>query len=245
MSFCAAGFVSRSTAWCLLLSVTLSGCNVVQTTPNAALPVDAAENGPAAKPPPVTPSPGVAPGPAAPNRAPAISGTPLTSVNVDMPYNFKPLATDASGLPLTFSIRNLPDWASFDTKSGALTGTPTAGNVAEYPGIGISVSDGEQEASLPPFTLEVTQAANGSATINWTAPTRNTDGSPLTILAGSHLYCGTSADDLTRSIQIANPGLTTYVLGNLSPATWFFGVKAYSSSGTESTFSNVASKTVR
>jgi hypothetical protein len=45
-------------------------------------------------------------------------------------------------------------------------------------------------------------------------------------------------------VTLANPSLTSYVVSNLSPATWYFGVTAYASDGTESTLSNVGSKTV-
>jgi hypothetical protein len=35
------------------------------------------------------------------------------------------------------------------------------------------------------------------------------------------------------------------MISNLSTATWYFGVTAYTSSGAESTISNIASKTVQ
>jgi len=90
----------------------------------------------------------------------------------------------------------------------------------------------------------VTQVANGSATVSWSAPTQNTDGSALTNLAGFHIYYGTSATNLSQSVQIANPGLTIYALGNLAPATWYFAVNAYTAAGAESALSNIASKTI-
>jgi hypothetical protein len=43
---------------------------------------------------------------------------------------------------------------------------------------------------------------------------------------------------------INNAGVTTYVVENLAPATWFFAVTAVTSSGAESTHSNVASKQI-
>jgi hypothetical protein len=46
-------------------------------------------------------------------------------------------------------------------------------------------------------------------------------------------------------VQITNPGLTTYVVDNLSPATWFFAVKAVNSAGAVSDLSNIASKTIQ
>jgi len=45
-------------------------------------------------------------------------------------------------------------------------------------------------------------------------------------------------------VEIPNAGVTTAVVENLSPATWYFGVKAYTTDGVESSFSNVANKQV-
>ena len=44
--------------------------------------------------------------------------------------------------------------------------------------------------------------------------------------------------------EIPNAGVTTAVVENLSPATWYFGVKAYTTDGVESSFSNVANKQI-
>ena len=77
------------------------------------------------------------------------------------------------------------------------------------------------------FAISVTQVATGSATISWTPPTQNTDGSSLTNLAGYRLYYGTNSASLTQTVQIANAGASSFVVDNLSPATWYFAVKAY------------------
>src|SRR6185295_12827691 len=130
-----------------------------------------------------------------------------------------------------------PPWASFSTSTGRLSGTPAAADVGSYSNIVISVSDGSASASLPAFAISVTQVANGSATITWTPPTQNTDGSSLTNLAGYRLYYGTNSSSLTQTVQIANAGASSYVVEDLSPATWFFAVKAYNSSGAESDLS--------
>ena len=45
--------------------------------------------------------------------------------------------------------------------------------------------------------------------------------------------------------EIANPGVTSAVLENLTPATWYFSVRAYASTGTESPASNTATKTIQ
>lgn len=82
------------------------------------------------------------------------------------------------------------------------------------------------------------------ATISWTPPTRNTDDSPLTNLAGYRINYGQSAAALSRTIQIANGGITRYTVPNLDPGTWYFGVRAYTSAGGESATSNVVAKVV-
>ncbi len=179
------------------------------------------------------------------NTAPTISGTPSTSVGVGSAYAFTPTAKDANGDSLTFSISNKPAWASFSTSTGRLSGTPTSAQVGTYSNIVIRVSDGKATTSLSSFSITVSDVANGSATLSWTAPTRNSDGSTLTNLAGYRIVYGTSATALNKTIQVANPGLTTYVVPNLSAGTHYFAVRAYTSSGSESANSAVASKTIR
>lgn len=175
--------------------------------------------------------------------APTISGNPATSVNVGSAYAFTPTTTAPSGSSLTFSIQNKPSWASFNTTTGALTGTPAAGDAGSYASIVITVSDGTGSASLPAFTIAVNQVSSGTATLQWTPPTENTDGTSLTNLAGYKVYYGTSASSLTHVVQLANPGLTSYTVGNLSSGTWYFALSAYTSSGTESSLSSVISGT--
>jgi hypothetical protein len=178
---------------------------------------------------------------AAANRAPTISGTPTTSVTAGTAYNFRPTAADADGDTLQYSIQNKPSWATFNATTGQLTGTAIAGT---YSNIIISVTDTKDTVSLPAFTITVTSPANGSATISWTPPTQNTDGSSINDLAGFRIQYGTSASELTQTVQVANPGLATYVVTDLSSGNWFFAVRAYTNGGAESANSNVVSKTI-
>ena len=134
---------------------------------------------------------------------------------------------------------------AFSTTTGQLSGAPTAVNVGAYSNIVITVSDGKASVSLPAFAINVVQASIGSATISWTPPTQNTDGSSITNLAGYRIQYGPSATMLTQSVQVANPGLTTYVIENLAPGTYYFAGRAYPADGAESRNSNVATKTVQ
>jgi hypothetical protein len=176
--------------------------------------------------------------------SPVISGTPVTNVVAGSAYAFTPRATDPSGTTLTFSVQNQPEWASFDPVNGALTGTPAAANVGTYKNIVISVSDGSASASLPAFSIIVNQISNGTASLTWTPVTKNTNGSALSDLAGYRVHYGTSASGMHSVVTLANPSLTNYLVTNLSSGTWYFGLTAYSTTGIESTLSNIGRKTI-
>jgi hypothetical protein len=178
------------------------------------------------------------------NSAPTIGGSPATTVSAGAAYNFQPTAADPNGDTLTFSIQNAPSWATFSTSTGRLSGTPTSANAGTFSNIIISASDGANRVSLPAFSITVSQATNGSATLGWTPPTQNSDGSTLTNLSGYRVVYGRTSTNLDQLVQIANPGLSTYTITGLSSGTWYFAVKAYNSSGMESNLSNVGSKTI-
>ena len=188
-----------------------------------------------------------------------ISGTPATSVAATRYYGFQSWATDTDHLAVTYSIANKPSWATFDTKYGHLYGVPTAANVGTYSNIVISASDGVSKASLPAFSITVTGTGSssgsgssggtttttGAATVNWHPPTQNTNGSTITNLAGYTIFYGTNKSDLTSSVKVTNPGLTSYVVENLAAGTYYFGVTAYNSAGGSSAVSSIVSKTIK
>jgi Putative Ig domain len=236
-----------STALLALMSVGLVACGGGGSASDTDLPATAAATGSAASTVSLAPtSPGapVSPAPTSPvapaaNTAPQISGKSVTTINAGAKYQFVPTASDADGSKLTFSVQNKPEWASFETTTGALTGTPVAANVGTYSNIIVSVTDGVLTTSLAAFTVAVNQMSDGTATLDWTPPTENVDGTVLTNLAGYKLYYGTSASSLSESVKISNPGLSSYTVSNLSSGTWYFAITAISASGTESAQSGV------
>jgi len=179
------------------------------------------------------------------NTAPKISGSPSTTGKVGVAYSFTPTASDANGDALTFSITNKPSWASFSTSTGKLSGTPSS--TGTFSNIQIKVSDGKTSTALSAFTITVSSGSSttGSASLSWTPPTRNTDGSTLTNLAGYRVSYGTSSSNLSKTVTIANPGISSYVVDGLTSGTWYFSIKAYTSGGTESAASPVASKAIQ
>lgn len=191
-----------------------------------------------------TPAPTIPSAPAPINAPPTISGVATTSVSANSLYTFTPAASDADGDTLTFQIENKPIWATFNTLTGRLSGTPT--EEATHSNIVIRVTDGKATATLPAFSITVTGAeASNAATLSWTPPTANEDGSTLVNLAGYTIVYGASSTTLHESIRIENPGLSRYVIDDLPAGTYYFGIKAFNADGVESAVSNVVSKVIR
>jgi hypothetical protein len=199
------------------------------------------------------------------NSAPKIAGTPATRAAVGSNYALTPDAQDDDGDTLAFSIQNKPNWAQFNTATGALTGTPTA--EATFANIVISVSDGKTSASLPAFSITV--AAAGSSTgsgsssdsgstspppavasgpnvaLSWNVPTQTVDGQTLQNLAGYRIHYGTNQNAMVNSIEVPSAGANSYTVQNLrAGTTYYFAVRAITSDGDESEISNVVSRVI-
>jgi len=180
------------------------------------------------------------------DSGPALTGTPAKTAIVGESYRFQPMAVNVSGgRPVMFAIANKPAWISFDSSTGQLSGTPTASQVGVFPNIQISLVTGMAHVSLPAFSITVVtpptaSAANG-VPIFWQAPTENTDGSVLSNLKGYKIYYGGASGQYSTSIDIPNPGLTSYVVQNLTAGQYYFAVTSYNSAGVESGYSSEVS----
>jgi len=173
-----------------------------------------------------------------------ISGTPPLQVLVGTPFSFTPTVDNPDGVSLSFSAANLPGWASINGTTGVISGTPGAGDVGTHNNITVTVSGGGASDTSPAMSIEVVAISSGTATLSWVAPTQNTDGSPLTNLAGYTIHWGQSPSNLNNSVTINNAGITTYFIDQLTPATWYFATSAFDGDGDQSDLSNVASKTI-
>jgi hypothetical protein len=195
-------------------------------------------------------APAAAPPPAAPTPAPVVlKGTPATSITAGQNYQFQPTVSQGGGV-VTFSIKGQPTWATFDANTGALTGAPATANEGTTGSVTITGTNGSSSSSIGPFAITVKAPAatppptTGSAALSWTEPSENTDGTPITGLAGYHIYYGTSQGAMTTTITVASATETSYVVTGLAPGTYYFAVVAYNSTGADSPQSNVASKTI-
>jgi len=92
--------------------------------------------------------------------------------------------------------------------------------------------------------ISILPKGDGTALVSWTPPTENTDGSTLTDLAGYKVYYGTSPGSYGSSITINGTGISSYLVENLGIAEWYFVMTSFNSSGIESSYSPIVSKTI-
>lgn len=126
---------------------------------------------------------------------------------------------------------------SVATSSGSGSSSNTGSASSTGSGSTTSSGSGSGSNSNPP-------PPTGSATLKWTAPTTNSNGSALTDLAGFHIHYGTNPSSLTSVITVPSASTASYVVSSLSAGTWYFAVSAYTNSGLEGPLSNVGSKTI-
>ncbi len=86
---------------------------------------------------------------------PNVSGSPDLEALQDTLYTFMPEVANVDAKELTFVISNKPEWASFDTDKGTLSGTPANRHVGVTAGIIITVEAGTSKVSLPEFAITV------------------------------------------------------------------------------------------
>ena len=84
----------------------------------------------------------------------------------------------------------------------------------------------------------------GTATLSWTPPTTNEDGTVLDNLAGYKIYMGCTQSGVYEDmLTLNNPGLSSFVVEFLKyDVVVYFTVTAFNTDGNESVMSNEASK---
>ena len=101
--------------------------------------------------------------------------------------------------------------------------------------------------SPPPTTPPPTTpppATTGTAELNWTAPTKNEDGTALTNLAGYKVRYGQSVGALGQVRDVTSPATTSVTIEGLSAGTWYFTVASYTNAGVESAPTGAVSKSI-
>jgi hypothetical protein len=92
-------------------------------------------------------------------------------------------------------------------------------------------------------TVTVTPPTTGGAALNWSPPTTDTNGAPVTALTGYTIFYGTSEANLTQTVSVSGASTTSYTVTGLTAGTWYFAVAANAADGTQSALSEIGSKT--
>lgn len=136
-----------------------------------------------------------------------------------------------------FADWNAADWiwtCALDIEPGVwptTTADPCGSNSVDKPRIAKS------EVIVAPM-------GTGVAELRWTPPTENTDGSPLTDLAGYEIYYGcTEPGSYSVAVNVADPAATAHSLSSLpNTGTCYFAAAAYNVEDVKSELSNEVSK---
>jgi hypothetical protein len=133
------------------------------------------------------------------------------------------------------------------SSSAGLTSSTGAGSANPGSGAGGSAATGQVTSNTTPppaadppapLTQSPPPAAVAAVNLAWSAPTENSDGTPLTDLKGYKIHYGTQSQNYTGSISVDNPTVTTYLVESLPAGTYYFAVTAYNSVGAESSLSD-------
>jgi hypothetical protein len=89
-----------------------------------------------------------------PNNAPVITSSAVTSVTAVTEYSYTLTATDAdNNNTVTLSATTIPNWLTFNTDTGVLSGTPTVAEAGDHP-VTLTVHDGTDSVDQH-FTVTV------------------------------------------------------------------------------------------
>lgn len=139
----------------------------------------------------------------APNSAPVISSSPLTSAIENVQYRYVVTASDADGDALTFSLVAAPAGMAIDPASGEILWTPVFAQAGDQ-AVTVQVNDGELDAQQS-FVITVTPRVNVAPIIQ-SVPV-------VSVVTGRAYHYQLLANDgdgdpLTFTLVQAAPGMT-------------------------------------
>ncbi len=150
------------------------------------------------------------------------------------------IVNSGSTLRLSWDVDNATSCQASGGWSGsrATSGSEVVGPVTAQTTFSLSCS-GAGGSALDMVAVRV----NGTATLNWQAPTENVDGSPLTDLAGYRVYYGEASRNYTEMRDVADAGATSVRL-TLPSGDYYVAMTALDAEGNESAYSNEVLKQV-
>lgn len=137
---------------------------------------------------------------------------------------------------LTWSTSGFPQGATVTcTASGGWTGQKAASGTQALVAL----------SATQTYTLTCAAPGGGTADLSWTPPTQNTDGSPLTDLAGYQVFHAATSAGVPGATPIAvQAPASSYSVTGLPTGMRYFGVKAVNAAGIASPMSGIVSKDI-
>ena len=131
--------------------------------------------------------------------------------------------------------------AATTSSTGTTSSTPPQTVADTGSGTSTTTTGGSSSTTAPPTG---TTTSSTVVTLGWVAPTQNSNGTPITGLAGYKIHYGTASEDYTQVVSISNPSLSRYVIDSLPSGTYYFAITAYNAQGIESPLSGEISTTL-
>jgi len=128
-----------------------------------------------------------------------------------------------------------------ETATGGTSGTTSGGTTNG----GTTSGGGSTSGGTAGGGTTAPAPTTASVTLAWQPPTENTNGTPITDLAGYKIHYGTASANYTQVVSVDNSGLTRYVLENLAKGTYYFAITAFNSKGLESDLSGEVMATLK
>jgi len=135
----------------------------------------------------------------------------------DAEYLFEPQLSYSGDLnTVTLSISNKPDWLTFDSATGALSGSPNNAQVGIYEGIYIAATNGHHNVGLEGFSIQVINVNDTPILVDDVPNQAFTLGAPQSLSLASYFDDIDEGDELTYSATDLPAGLSLDSKGLLS-----------------------------
>ena len=188
-------------------------------------------------------APGELPGSESGSGSDSGSGTDSGSDGGDLPSIQPTVALSVSDPLIDAGGTTRLSWSSSDASYCRAAGGPWSGNRG--------TSGSESSGAIYSTTTYTIQCSNGDLsaismvtvavreqmTVTWQAPTENTDGSPLTNLAGYRIYFGDSSRNYSDYVEVSDPQATQHTF-SIPSGSYVVAMTSLDSEGNESVYSN-------
>jgi hypothetical protein len=171
----------------------------------------------------------------------------LSSEVPDITFTASPTTVKKGGYTtLTWSATNSEGCHAYGPWSGSepSKGSSTTNGLTATATFILGCFNASGASSSAKVTVTVSGAsgtADGTATLSWTAPTTNTNGTPVTPLKGYTIYYGTSEGSMSHSLVVSGASSTSAEISGLTAGLWYFAIAADAQDGTQSAKSSIGS----